>query len=839
MRSAGSVRHPPRRHAPRRVLTALVSVLLAALVMVGAPALSAARAAPVAGGEEVSVGGPGAGIIMGQGALPAASLGAARSDVTDSAQDAVSGRVVLSVTGLAPEVVGTGEDITVSGTITNGTDQPISDVALVVQMQSRTEVTTAGLAAWLGDEQDTPLVTVAQQALAADVAPGMAQSFRVTVRADDLPLEDTDQWGPRGVQVALIQGYTTVTEDRTILLWDPGVRVSPTRVTVFVPVTASPEELLALTAATRGTQEEPPAAPSPSPSATADPSGGAADQAGAPAADSGTPDAADAAPGPTAPPASVPDPEATAASPKATATDSASADAAGTAAAQPRAGQPLTALRERVLGLLGLADDGVVLAVDPALLAALGLDSIPANATASPGATPSAGTASAAAETAPAATDADRLRNALAAALQAGDVVVLPWADADLSGLAHLGETELIESALERAADSAAAQAGAGTDAVWSAGALDATTLASLPDSVTTVVAEPGDAEVAEDLTYTPSGTMTLDGRTVLIPEEGLSAAAGGRLVTGQGDAELSVLDAVQLLRGQAAILTRQAPALSRDIVVAVSRADAAGTAPEVLRERLAALTGSAWTEAQDLPALVASAADSATNGEEAVRMPLPDSASGEGEVTAMTLAAAREAATRLESVASILSDPDRALGMSSDVVALAGSATWRTDEAACTTMISQARAHGEAVTQALAAAPSSTINLIASAADLPVRIVSSLDQDVTVTVHLESSSTRLQIAKDVTVTVPARGQATASVPVTAVGSGDVDLTIQLRSDDGASVGTPSTVHLRVRADWENVGTRILSAALVVLLVAGIVRTVRRGRRTATPRERR
>jgi len=116
---------------------------------------------------------------------------------------------------------------------------------------------------------------------------------------------------------------------------------------------------------------------------------------------------------------------------------------------------------------------------------------------------------------------------------------------------------------------------------------------------------------------------------------------------------------------------------------------------------------------------------------------------------------------------------------------------------------------------------------------------VSTLDQDVTVEVHLESSSTRLQTDEDVTVTVPAGGQVTASVPVTAVGSGDVDLTIQLRAQDGTNVGTPSTVHLRVRADWENVGTRVLGGILVILLVAGIIRTVRRGRRTATPRERR
>ena len=801
MSPAPALSRPLVPHAARRLLTALLS----ALVLVAMLMLSPASAAPATGA-----------------AAGDAWSGPAVRGADVSTDDEVTAQVTLTVNSLAPEVVSTGEDVTISGTITNGTDQALTDATLVVQMQSRTEMTTTGLASWLADEHDTPLATVALQTLEEEIAPGAERDFRVTVSSDDLPLTDTEQWGPRGVQVALTQGYTTLTEDRTILLWNPGVRVSPTRVTAFVPVTASPEELVALTAATPATPEERAAAPSASATPTAGASAGAAAEGGS---DPGGAEAAAGAAG------SATD-NAEGAGDTADGSDTANADSGRAEArnSDADAAQTLAALRERVLGLLELADDGVVLAVDPALLTALGLDAT-AQATASP--------SPAAEAEQPDGTDADRLRHALAAALEAGDVVALPWADADLSALAHLGEHSLIDSALERAADSATAQAGAGTSVVWSAGALDGAMLALLPDSVTTVVAAPGDVPVAVDLTYTPSGTMTLDGRTVLIPEERLSAAAGGSLVTDQGDADLSDLDAVQLLRGETAVLTRQAPALSRDMVVAVSREDAARTDPEVLRKRLSALTNSTWTQAQDLGSLLDSAADSATTGAEAARVALPDSATGEGEVTAMTLSAARAAATRLDSVASILSDPAAVLGVSPDVVALSTSAAWRTDEAACTAMINQARAHGEAVTRGLAAAPSSTINLIASAADLPVRIVSSLDQDVTVTVHLESSSTRLQISDDVTVTVPAHGQTTASVPVTAVGSGDVDLTIQLRSDDGASVGTPSTVHLRVRADWENVGTRILGGVLVVLLVAGIVRTVRRGRRTATPRERR
>ncbi|MDO4900727.1 DUF6049 family protein [Actinomyces sp.] len=780
MSPAQAPRRPQVSRAVRRVLTAVLAMLVLVGATVAAPAGTAQAATRITA----------AGGLSGTTELPAVAGSVVPADnIADTEDDEAAGQVHLSVTSLAPEVVSTGEDVTVAGTITNHTDQTLTELTLVIQVQPRTEVTTNGLASWLADEQDTPLTTVALQTLQGQVAPGAELDFRVTVSSDDLPLTGTDQWGPRGVQVALTQGYTTLTQDRTILLWNPGVRVSPTRVTAFVPVTASPAELTALVAAT------------PNPDAEATPTASA----------TGTTESTGAADAP----------------------DAATGDASSA--------QTLAALRERVLGLLSLAGDGIVLAVDPLLLRALGLNSATRDSTtASDSATASAGaTSSATPGSDPAATDLTELALSLASALETGDVVALPWADADLTALAHQGESALIESALERTATSEAAQSGASTSVFWSAGALDRTTLTALPESVTTVVAAPGDAPVAVDLTYTPSGTMTLDGRTVLIPDAGLSAAAGGILVTDQGEMGMSNLDALQLLRGQTAILTRQAPALSRDIVVAVPRAAAAVTDPEVLAKRLNALINSTWTEPRNLDSLLASAADAASAGTEVMRVELPDSSSGEGEVTAMTLSAARDASTRLKSVGSILTDPERALGLSTDVLALTSSATWRADEGACTTMISKARTQGETVTGSLAAAPSSTINLISSAADLPVRIVSSLDQDVTVQVHLTSSSTRLQTNEDITVTVPARGQVTASVPVTAVGSGNVDLTIQLNSKDGTSVGTPSTVHLRVRADWENVGTRVLSGILVFLLVAGIVRTVRRGRRTATPRERR
>ncbi|WP_311765833.1 DUF6049 family protein, partial [Actinomyces sp. 187325] len=432
------------------------------------------------------------------------------------------------------------------------------------------------------------------------------------------------------------------------------------------------------------------------------------------------------------------------------------------------------------------------------------------------------------------------LARALTDAREAGDVVVLAWQDADLASLAHLGETDLAASALTRAHqeaslldDALGTDLSSGTTTALATGPLDAATLSLLPETVTTVIASPGDLPVAEELFYTPSGTTTVNGRAVLVPDEDLSDAASG---TSDG-AALNGLDARQLLRADTAVRVRQAPSVGRDVVVTVSRAEAANQTAEVLDERLDALLDAGWTVPQDLGSLVGSAREDETNGEQAARQPLPEVAQAEGELTAEDLAAARQAEAGLETLATVLSDPQAVTGGATEVVSACVSSAWRTDTAGRSAYTAAVAGLRDTVAAGLSAAPSSTINVIAQSASMPVRVVSSLDQDVTVRVHLKPSSTRLQVSEDVEVTVPAQGEATVSVPITAVGSGEVTVTIDLLAPDGTSVGTPVAILTRVHADWENLGTRVVAGLLVLVLVAGIVRTVRRGRRTPTEGE--
>ena len=724
------------------------------------------------------------------GTAPAFSAqGTAHATAAPATAQMIDGQVTLSVDSLAPEIITSGQDLNISGTIANGTDEPLKGLSLTARVQDSTELTVTGLESWLASERDSATRAIDLGVLESSIAPGAVQTFYLTVAADDLSLGQEDQWGPRGMEVTASQGRNAVAQDRTLLVWDTGEKAARSRVTALIPVTASAEDLTLLT-----TGAEPP-------------------------------------------------------------TDAQLAD-----------------LRRRITSLLALAGDGVVLAVDPALLEALGVtEEPPSAATPSASASPSAndtgnadgGEASpvpsasagpptdspSAAPSTPSATASPSgpgqdstgrspgrvLTRALTEALAAGDVIALPWADIDVAGLTHLGESDLLADAWKRTGDSRTVAVGAPASLTWLAGDLDSATLNALPESARTIVTAPGDLPVTEEMTYTPSQVTSVGSRTVLTPDTNLSDTLGGTLVTDESTNRLSDLDAVQLLRGETAVITRQAPAISRSIVMTLDRADAATIDTKALAARLRALRESSWTSPQGLEALTAEAAAQQDEGVKMHRADVPDQVIGDTELSSADMTAARATRDYLTSVTSILPDPRAAIGSASEVVVRTASSVWRSDPAGRTDMAESARERGTAVTTGLTAVPSRTINLIASEANLPVRITSSLNQDATVVVRLLSGSARLQTVEDIPLTVPADGQANATVPVRAVGSGDVDLTIMLLAADGTAVGAPQTIHMRVHADWESRGTRAMGAGLAILLVGGIVRTVRRGRRTAAP----
>ena len=720
-------------------------------------------------------------------------------------KDKTTNQVTVSIDAMAPEVLHSDQDLNLTGTITNGTAQTITGADLVTRVQRSTEATSRGLSKWLTGTDESGLSDPFTVPLGHDLQPGGVSQFSITIPADELPLDSTDQWGPRGVSVALATQDVSLAQDRSILVWDSGTSVAPVRMTVFLPVTASAQEMAVLSAP--HTQERT---------------------------------------------------------------------------------EALSRIHNRVQGLVSMAGDGVVVAVDPALIEALGVttDSLeqaarnsssqPSTPDASPQAPQSADSSASSAPTTPstpapsasaapspqtggtATSPSDKktsqvsneviqLSAALARAIHTDSLVALPWGDSDTAALAHLQQTSLIETAARRTQESAIVKVGAPTSVSWLASSVaDATTVNALAQPDSTIIASPESLSPSDDLTYTPSGLGASGNHTVLIPEQSLSEALTGEdakpTASDQGDstaqsAQASALDTRQLLRSDSAILARQAPALERDIVVAMPRRAASAVQSSVVRERVAALRSVPWTQSQSFSTLQEHAQQEVSAVAEGTsridRSEMPDTVIDTNELSADTLAAAGRTATTLQSISSVLSEPAALLGDYTNLEAVVSSASWRSDPKTRSAQIPNAEAAGAGVTSSLAAVPSSTINVISSEAQLPVRITSSLNQDVTVQVYLVSNNKRLQVPRTTTVRVPAHQQAKVTVPIQAVGSGDVALTVQVLAADGTTVGTPTTVNMRVRADWEGRGTGVIVGVLVAIVVTGTVRTVRRGRRTA------
>ena len=126
--------------------------------------------------------------------------------------------------------------------------------------------------------------------------------------------------------------------------------------------------------------------------------------------------------------------------------------------------------------------------------------------------------------------------------------------------------------------------------------------------------------------------------------------------------------------------------------------------------------------------------------------------------------------------------------------------------------------------------AEGSDVNLIAASGNVPVTLHNSLAVDAKVTVVMKSSSPNLVVQDQPTVTIPAGGDFTALIAVTGVKSANVTATVALHNANGDVVAAPQVLRVRVRADWGNAMTAVFTVGLSLLLIAGLIRTIRRGR---------
>ncbi|MBN0038610.1 hypothetical protein JN535_00285 [Cellulosimicrobium cellulans] len=461
----------------------------------------------------------------------------------------------------------------------------------------------------------------------------------------------------------------------------------------------------------------------------------------------------------------------------------------------------------------------------------------------------------------------------LAAAAGAGDPAVNAWADAvsdgaaarstfalraydpDVAAFAHAGLALPEGTPLPAAADpttedassddaattdetgdgtgtAADLTAGWRTDLAWPGDAvpdLSTTTLAAASGATATVVG-PGGLVPDESLTYTPSGVAEV--ATAAGPVKALVADSVLTALLSAGDG--SGVTATQRILAETAVIARERPAEQRHVVVALPRSWEAE--PTLFSARLDALRAAPWVDLTPVDDLLASAPPAVD------RTTLPDDSIGEGEITVAQLRALDRSRTDLAAFATVASDPATITRPLEPDFVTPTAVAFRTAQPSRVLAVQHAEQRSAAVRGALSVETRAPFLFVAEEEDLPVRVRSTLEQDATVQVVLRPDDPRLRAPERRTVTIPAATrdadgdlvptETSVGVPVEGFGSGNVTVEVELVSaaQPQVRVAEPQEFVVRVRADWESVGTVVVAVLLALALVAGIWRTVRRGR---------
>ena len=726
------------------------------------------------------------------------------ADISQSAADGLT----VEVDKINPEVISPGSDITVEGTITNTSTETLSGFDMRVSLQSRSQSSVELLKDWLVFDDSSYSYVAHTEQLNHSLAAGASMRFSLNIRASQLPSAAGNNWGARGMEVTVTSGEL-VSSDRAIAVWSPNTQVQPTKITAVIPLTASAMQMRELLALQSGAAFSPSQSDGFSPNACI------------------TGDKVDLK-------------------------------------------LATTQMRTRTIEILNAANSQTIVAVDPYLLSALGATAAAVNqktadatpsATASPTAsapatasantensTPSAtasATPSASATPTPTqsstqnakAVEAQQvaaLNQALAGALKRGGIIALPPMDADLVALSHVstGASQIREAINQSKAMVGKDQllSGARADvAISSSLELDQTYLDAVKGQVSTVISPPDALYPAGDLDYIPDSTAFLNNQRVLIPDQTLSESVSGVLTTYEGFlGNLTDFDARQLARGTTAVITRQRPDQVRHVLLLVERDSASNMDVKDLNDRLSAINNS-WSTPAPLTELEQLASTKASDGTEIEREPLPVSSTDPYRINEQELATASKTVSTTQNMVSIYNEPAKIAGSTLRLTEVATSSAWR--QGKFMVVIDDVGCRNKIIGNMLRTLPSSTINLIDSSAHLPVRVSNDTSQPAKVTIHLRPSRSLLRSKGDTTAVIPANSQTTVMVPVNAVGSGDIDVKVSMKNALGQPVGSSSTVHMRVRANWESWFTWGLGSVFSVLMVAGIVRTVHRGRR--------
>jgi len=344
------------------------------------------------------------------------------------------------------------------------------------------------------------------------------------------------------------------------------------------------------------------------------------------------------------------------------------------------------------------------------------------------------------------------------------------------------------------------------------------------------------------------SGASGLD---ALVVDSAASAALAGTLVeedevAGADDSAgaIDILDSRQLVLSLSAVTYRERPNDTRGMVLAVDRASlphygtqdpatataADPVATENLLETTQALMGASWVSPYTVSELLELDSSSAE------RQELPERTVATGEARSSFFSSAANSYSRVVTIAAMSPDPSVLTNPADLARRRLSTLAWRSDTGGRQNRLRDLTRTANGYFTAIYANPSSTINIISEATGVPLHIRNDLPVDVGVVIQLDTPDARLRATETVAVTLTPNSTTTVTVPVRASGSGNVRADVRVLNPVGTQVGPVQSIDIRVRANWENVGTVVVAGAFGAVLVVGVVRSLRRGRRSAPVR---
>ena len=121
-----------------------------------------------------------------------------------------------------------------------------------------------------------------------------------------------------------------------------------------------------------------------------------------------------------------------------------------------------------------------------------------------------------------------------------------------------------------------------------------------------------------------------------------------------------------------------------------------------------------------------------------------------------------------------------------------------------------------------------SEINMVAKDSRLPLKIQNDYQTAADILVHVVPSNERLVVPESTLVSVPGFSTYTAKVPVKAISSGDVEISVWLTNTAGVKLTEPVLIQMHINSEIETIIIYGFVGFVVVLLIAGVARTLRK-----------